>query len=177
MSTPSPELDERLQADLVAYLDGELDAEQAQQIERLLYRHPGVQEELRKLEASWDLLDELPQTHVDERFTRTTVELVIDDLSQQLQHQQRSLPRQLRRRWLGWALLLGLAAFATVVTLDSLWLARERRMLQQVPLLQRLEQYEEVQDIRFLKQMVKQNLVPAVPETPLDHRPTPFRKP
>ena len=168
MSTPSPELDERLQADLVAYLDGELDAEQARRIERLLYSHPGVQEEVRKLEASWDLLDELPQTHVDERFTRTTVELVIDQLSGQLQSQQRSLPRQLRRRWLAWSLLFGLTAFATVVALDSLWFARQRRMLEQVPLLLRLEQYEEVRDVRFLKQMVEQKLVPLVPEPPAE---------
>ncbi len=166
MSNPPPEIDESLRLDLVAYLDGELEPEQARRVEQLLYNHPGVQEEVRKLEASWDLLDELPQTQMDERFTRTTVELVIEDLTHELQSQQQALPRRARRRWLGLALVLGLAAFLTVVVLDSLWLASQRKTLQQVPLLRRLEQYEEVRDIQFLKQMIEQKLVPALPPEP-----------
>ncbi len=163
MSSPSPETDEALQLELVAYLDGELEPEQARRVERLLYNHPGVQEQVRKLEASWDLLDELPRVQMDERFTRTTVELVIENLTRELQSHQRTLPRKTRRRWLGLAALLGLAAFLTVVVLDSVWLARQRQLLEQVPLLQRVEQYEEVRDIQFLKQIIEQKLIPVLP--------------
>ncbi len=171
MSRPLPEIDEALQLDLVAYLDGELEPEQARRVEQLLYNHPAVQEEVRKLEASWDLLEELPQTQVDEQFTQSTVELVIADLTQQLQSQQQALPRQARRWWLLLALVLGVAAFATVAVLDSVWLARERHLSQQLPLLQRLEQYEEVRDIQFLEQMIQQKLVPILPPQPQDWQP------
>ena len=46
--------------ELVAYLDGELDAVGTDRIENLLASNPAIRSELRRLEQTWDLLDELP---------------------------------------------------------------------------------------------------------------------
>ena len=61
---------------LVAYLDGELDAESSQQVERRLAEDPGYRHELKQMQRAWDLLDELPRAEVSETFTQTTVEMV-----------------------------------------------------------------------------------------------------
>ena len=46
---------------LVAYLDGELDAESSLQVERRLAEDAEFRRELRQLQRAWDMLDELPK--------------------------------------------------------------------------------------------------------------------
>src|SRR5438067_2053670 len=48
-------------ADLVAYLDGELDERGAQAVEATLGRDPHARHEAETLRKTWDLLDYLPQ--------------------------------------------------------------------------------------------------------------------
>ena len=62
--------------ELVAYLDGELDAESGRRIEALLASDPEVRRRLQSLERTWDLLDELDAAPVGEPFTQTTLEMV-----------------------------------------------------------------------------------------------------
>jgi len=56
---------------LVAYLDRELDDEQSGRVEALLAADPRARQTLKRLEQTWDLLDELDRSDVDETFTRT----------------------------------------------------------------------------------------------------------
>jgi len=56
----------RIEEQLVAYLDGELDDADARRIEELLASDAEVRQTLEKLEATWGLLDHLDQAHVDE---------------------------------------------------------------------------------------------------------------
>ncbi|MEX0585756.1 MAG: hypothetical protein WD176_03880, partial [Pirellulales bacterium] len=56
----------QLKADLVAYLDGELDAETSRELENLLATDPNARDEMQRMEQAWDLLDELPRAEVDE---------------------------------------------------------------------------------------------------------------
>ena len=72
---PSTE-SERLDEELVAYLDGELDGEAAHRMEHRLASEEAVRRRLQQLAQSWDLLDQLPRTTVDDAFTRSTVEMV-----------------------------------------------------------------------------------------------------
>ncbi|MFO0455321.1 MAG: anti-sigma factor family protein, partial [Planctomycetota bacterium] len=75
--------------ELVAYLDGELTAEQSQKIELRLASDPGYRERLRELERTWDLLDELPTGEPTESFTRITIELVLSEDVQLQRKKQR----------------------------------------------------------------------------------------
>jgi hypothetical protein len=72
MSTPSP-LNDREQADLVAFLDGELGGEPARQIEARISHDPAVRAEADSLKKAWDLLDFLPRAEPSPSFTERTL--------------------------------------------------------------------------------------------------------
>lgn len=67
----------RLTADqrenLTAYLDEELEEEQAVEIERALAESPVVRHEVDMLSRTWDLLDVLPNARATEGFSRRTL--------------------------------------------------------------------------------------------------------
>ena len=62
---------------LTAYLDGELDATAAMEIENRLARDPQFRSQLQSLQSTWDLLDGLPEVDLSEDFVKTTMELVV----------------------------------------------------------------------------------------------------
>src|SRR3972149_5979350 len=89
-----------LEEQLVAYLDGELDAQSSRQIEELLASDPEVRLKLQRLERTWELLDELETTPAGEKFTRTTLEMVALAAQEDVQKTLDEAPRRRRRRWL-----------------------------------------------------------------------------
>jgi hypothetical protein len=60
---------------LVAYLDGELDAEQTQKIDQQIATHPDLRDRIHQLRMTWDLLEELPVDPPSPRFAETTLEM------------------------------------------------------------------------------------------------------
>ncbi len=72
----SSNLSDQERADLVAYLDGELDAEASQALETRLARDPAARSELELLRRTWELLDYLPQPEPSATFTHRTLERV-----------------------------------------------------------------------------------------------------
>lgn len=60
---------------LVAYLDGELDAAQAQQIDQQISTHADLRKRINQLRMTWDLLEELPVNLPSPRFAETTLEM------------------------------------------------------------------------------------------------------
>ncbi len=105
---------------LVAYLDGELPREQRDDVENRLIAEESLRWRLQALQRSWDLLDWLPQTHVDERSVQTTLQLVVKDLNDHYQApmtdvgKTRLKPRRSSMPWLWWGLPLMIAALAFV---------------------------------------------------------------
>jgi hypothetical protein len=75
MSKPSP-LNEQDQADLVAYLDGELAGDAARKMETRLSHDPTVRAEADALKRTWDMLDFLPKPEPSPSFTHRTLERV-----------------------------------------------------------------------------------------------------
>ena len=63
--------------ELVAYLDGELSRDNAARVEDALSENAEYRLRLKQLQQAWDLMDELPQSAMDESFTKSTVELVV----------------------------------------------------------------------------------------------------
>jgi ferric-dicitrate binding protein FerR (iron transport regulator) len=72
----SSKLTEQERADLVAYLDGELEAEPAQAIEAKLAQDPAAHAEVEQLRRAWELLDYLPKPEPSPSFTYRTLERV-----------------------------------------------------------------------------------------------------
>jgi hypothetical protein len=137
--------------ELVAYLDGELDAENARRIEALLASDPEVRRRLHSFERTWDLLDELDTAPVGEPFTRTTLEMVAIAARQDVEEDQADAPRR-RRRWLlsvGASLLAAaVVGFCAVAIYDP-----DRQLLRDLPLLEDFDEYSQVGSIDFLRKL------------------------
>src|SRR5437868_14946863 len=99
----SSNLNDQERADLVAYLDGELDADASQALETRLARDPVARAELEQLRRTWELLDYLPQPEPSAAFTHRTLERV-GPVGAGTQ------PRLIQRRLPAWAFGAGWAA-------------------------------------------------------------------
>lgn len=151
---------EPIEVDLVAYLDGELDAAELQRVEDRLSRDPDYRLRLRQLQGTWDLLDELPRSSVNESFTKSTVEMVAVQAEESLQTAQ----RRERRRQTRPLLLSGLAiAGALVVSYLAgrfVWSSPDEKLIQDLPVIENLDTYLVADDVEFLKSLQREGLFP-----------------
>ncbi len=70
---------------LTAYLDGELTPQEATALEQSLVGDEKLRVRLAELRKAYDLLDEIPETPHNQRFTKSTMELVIKDITRESQ--------------------------------------------------------------------------------------------
>ena len=68
-------VDERL-AQLVSYLDGELDDTQSDQIERTIINDPDMRSHADILSRTWAMLDDLEEVSASKHFTQATLETI-----------------------------------------------------------------------------------------------------
>jgi anti-sigma factor RsiW len=71
-----PPPDDSGRAELIAYLDGELDAIAQQRVEARLMRDPKARADADALKRTWDLLDHLPRPEPSPDFTERTLDRV-----------------------------------------------------------------------------------------------------
>lgn len=154
-------------ADLVAYLDGELDESASRVLEARLANDPQARAEADTLRRTWEMLDYLPRAEASTSFTHRTLERLA------VQTSARTMPRPGRRLpwWLlaaGWAAALLLAAGGGLTAANLLWprpaataddgaeveaqLARHRRVIENRRL------YEHVDDMDFLRALDRPDL-------------------
>jgi hypothetical protein len=167
---------------LTAYLDGELSAEEASRIENRLVDDEGLRVRLAELRKAYDLLDELPETPHNQRFTRSTLELVIKDLSVTQSHVVNSIVKPTNKAdW--WALprvliLVGLFAVTGITTGFGLRLLKTNQELRDLGLIAGLPGMSGINElsiaiklseqkaaIDILKSQNRDRLVPAVPKS------------
>ncbi len=158
MSEEPDSADQPLEEELVAYLDGELDAEASRGIEDRLAADPEVRQTLHRLDRTWEMLDELDPPQVAERFTQTTLEIVAESAEEEVRRSRAEAPRRRRRRWAvatagllaaGLAGFLGVALFAPDLN---------RQLIQDLEMLQRLDQYRQINDVEFLRMLHRERL-------------------
>lgn len=122
MSTTKP-IDEQpldeLDAQLVAYLDGELEHDQRQALEERLMDDADCKQRLRMLQQSFDMLEELPRLQVNQDFARTTVEMVALSASQELQVVKKRKPFKYG------SFIVGLIAASVIAFGAGLFIVRE----------------------------------------------------
>jgi hypothetical protein len=145
-----------LDEELVAYLDGELDAESARRIEALLASDPVVRQRLQSLERTWDLLDELDAAPLGEPFTQTTLEMVAIAARQDAEQDRAEAPQ--RRRRLLWAVGASLLAAAVAGFCAVALYNPDRQLLQDLPLLENLDEYRQIDSIEFLHRLRDEGL-------------------
>ncbi len=150
----------QLREELVAYLDGELDAEQSRRIEQRAAVEPDARRMLEELDRTWHMLDELDAPVTREDFTCTTLEMVAVAAVDDAQKARAQGPRRRLRAAL-WAVagLVGAAA-AGFLIVTSLIPDPNAQLLQDLPILENFDQYREVDNIEFLRALNKNNLFP-----------------
>ncbi|QDU40276.1 hypothetical protein Mal4_46320 [Maioricimonas rarisocia] len=141
-------------ADLVAYLDGELPEDRTREIETVLASSPVAQNDVELLSRTYDLLDQLPRPAAPNEFTEKTLatarlEGIRPDLSQ-------SPTVRLARRGavlFGWTLGLVMLAGLSYLAANR-WVPRESDLLlQDLPVIERLDEYAEVDNFTFLERL------------------------
>jgi len=146
-------------AQLVAYLDGELDDESRAALERRLGDDAPFRQRLQQLQQVWDVLDVLPRATADESFTRTTLELaVVRDAG------QAARPPGGGRLWAGPRLrrlatlaVAGLAGYLVVAVAVQ---RPQRQMLRDLPVIENLDVYQYVDSVEFLRMLEREGLFP-----------------
>jgi anti-sigma factor RsiW len=147
--------------EIVAYLDGELDAEAEARVVRRLAEDPAYRARLSQLQHAWDLLDNLRGSEADEEFVQSTIAMVA------VQAEEAAMTMRLkvvRRRNLTWAAVAAVAA-ASLVGGFAYFRYRltepDRKLVQDLPVIERVDEYRHIDDLEFLKQLARENLFPA----------------
>lgn len=156
---PAP-MDEQL----VAYLDGELDDESSRRLEQQLASDSTLRAHLGRLERTWDALDELERIEVDQEFTRTTIEMVALAAEKEHQEEERQRPARRRRQWLLGSVAILLACFAGFAATWYFVPDPNRPLIEDFPVLQRLDEYQLIDTIEFLKLLRDRQLFPEKAE-------------
>jgi len=135
---------------IIAYLDGELSAEESAQVEQRLATDEEFRQDLQGAERAWAALDELSMAKVNEEFSRTTMEMVVDTARQDVEAKTLALPLQRRRHGLQPALLAATAMLLGMVVFRVASPAPQRRLLADLPVIQHIDLYRQFQSVTFL---------------------------
>ena len=158
MPEPQKALDPVLQEKLVAVSRRRAGLACARRVEEMLANDPRVRSSLQKLDRTWELLDELDAAPPDEDFTQTTLEMVAAAAVKDARQIEAEAPRRKRRGWLLLAagmLAVGAAGFFAVAAAMP---DPNRQLLQDLPLLENLNQYRQVENIDFLRRLTAEKI-------------------
>lgn len=142
---------------LVSYLDGELQGAERAELERQLDQDAGLRSRLQAMQRAWDLLDNLDVVEGSEKFARTTVELVALKTSEDLT----KAPAGALRPWRKYTTITAVAVLAAITAYASIRYfstSEDRKLLQDLPVLEKLDEYQSIPSYDFLKRLEKENI-------------------
>ena len=160
--SPDEQVDQESQQ-LVAYLDGELDAQSSVELEQRLAEDAEFRLRLQQLQKAWDLLDELPRTQQNEDFTRSTVELITVSAQDAL---HATKIEALQKRAVSWTLKGGLVTAALLMGWfvgDWFFGREQRQLIEDLPVIDRFDEFRLTEDLEFLQQLVDAGLFDEEP--------------
>jgi anti-sigma factor RsiW len=164
-SERSPLEPERMER-LNAYLDGELSAEERNDLERELADNPQLQTALQGLQRAWDLLDSLPRSMVGDEFAQSTVEMIAVSAADELTAVQAPPPR---RVWFD-RLLAGaataVAAVAGFILVDAVQTPADEALVRDLPVIENIDLYgraEQGTTVEFLRTLHDRKLLENLP--------------
>lgn len=141
-------------AELVAYLDGELDETLTQRIETVLSQSPVARNDVEMLVRTYDLLDLLPRPKASTEFTEKTIataklaEVPVDyTQSAAFQKVRKLVPV------LGYAALVAAGGLAGYAAMNQYVPLPEDALLRDLPVIEKLDDYTEVGDVQFLERL------------------------
>jgi anti-sigma factor RsiW len=153
--------DRAIDEELVAYLDGELDAETEARIVRRLADDPRYNQRLIQLQRAWDLLDTLQQTESDDDFVHSTVAMVAVQAEQDAKTQKVRIVRRRNLMWLAVSCLVLVSATLGYVAIQRGLTREDRELVRDLPVIEHVDEYRTIENLDFLKQLAQENLFPA----------------
>lgn len=161
--TNDPQLAETTSIDeeIVAYLDGELDAESEARIVRKLSDDAAYRARLSQLQHAWDLLDNLRGSEADDEFAASTVAMVAVHAEQESKSQQVKIVRQRSFAWLGFAAVALLSVAGGYYILHRRVTRADRQLVRDLPVIEHVDVYRYIDDLDFLKALERENLFAA----------------
>ncbi len=144
--------------ELTAYLDGELDANDALRVEQRLGTDSEYRAEMQALQKTWDLLEDLPAGEANASFTQTTMEMIVGDAIKLVRHKN--------RKWWAWPLRLSICLAVPVLLFGLgygvtryMQLEPERQLVGNLSLIENIDVYNKVgRDIDFLTMLSEQSV-------------------
>jgi hypothetical protein len=160
MSTSQSQPDAPETEELVAYLDGELTADECRRVERRLAGDADYRRRLTELEQAWSALEVLPPTVVDDDFARTTIEMVAVAAERDVQAQSAT---QAAGGWRGkvWMAVGGLAiALAAFAAARAFAPNPNHRLIADLPVIAQLDVLTEVGDVEYVRGLAELDFEP-----------------
>ena len=138
-------------ANLVAFLDGELEEEDAQGLETKIARSPSARKEVEALEKTWTMLEWLPRVEAPADFTDQTISRIH---SQQMRAEliEGGLKRVvvIAAKVIGWVASVAAAVAIGFVGVRYAWPDPTRKLIEDLEIVENLEALREIPDIKFL---------------------------
>ncbi len=153
--------EEAIEQEIVAYLDGELDPSAAARVERRMAEDPRYSARLNQLQKAWDLLDTLGRPEADESFTHSTVAMVALQAQNEAQAGASVAGRKRSLTWIGLALASVLAACGAFFVIDQRLNRDNRELVRDLPVIERVDEYRNVENVDFLLELQKEGLFAA----------------
>lgn len=138
---------------IVAYLDGELSAEESASVEQQLAADEGFRQELQSVERAWAALDELPMTMVTDDFAQTTIAMVVEAARQDVEAKTIALPVQRRRQRVNFAMLAAVAALLGALAFRVFWQNPNQHLVADLSVVQNVDVYSQFQSVEFLRDL------------------------
>jgi hypothetical protein len=137
---------------LVAYLDGELDAQAENSLMDRLVDEPELNRRLQQLQDGWEWLDKLPDVTPHEGLVESTLELVVADIVKAKPKPQSSWSRY---RWpLGITTVCLIATLATIAVDATVKSIGYRHELADLALAENLDAYQHGRDLDLMRTLV-----------------------
>ncbi|WP_145262858.1 hypothetical protein [Planctomycetes bacterium Pan216] len=178
--------------DLVALLDGELSKQQTHDVKQVVGKDRRLRREVELLKQTWKLLDHLETPETDGDFTQNTVCLALQKAENASadKTEQNAPPRLAKTerntapplgtesrqpQWgslgptLAWSLAF-VGCFVTAFALAASWTTPDDRVIRDLPVIERLDEYRSIGDIEFLRQLHEKHILEAG-EEPLPDQP------
>ena len=166
--------------ELVAYLDGELPDEAASRVEKSLVDDPAVRRDVEQLTKTFDLLDLLPASQASDGFAAKTLTAIRTQSSEPKAESTdndapvEKAPSNYSQHAIIWSIraaaFFGLLFAATVGFNGTFKQSSEPidELLTELPIIQRLDEYQEIGDVEFLKSLSESELFDERDKAPQD---------
>lgn len=158
MTTPETSLDDFSEDGsdelLVAYLDGQLDADECERLESRLAKDAPTRQRLQSLDRVWNALDVLPRSTASPAFTRSTVEMAA--VTSVKPSQGGKEPGRKPWRLPPWLLASTAGVIAGAALVWTLVAAPERRALRDLPVALHASALEQIGSLDFLESFAAQ---------------------